>query len=103
MHERMGIALLHPSCAITPCVPPVSVVALRYRGQSRLPVRRPIVQALRTPDVSGEAHMDGSGPIFFCPIRSILRAAIAAAALACAGLPASTAGEAVMIAIDRMS
>src|SRR5207237_4851581 len=32
-----------------------------------------------------------------------LRGALAAAALACAGFPASTAGEAVMIAIDRMT
>ena len=47
--------------------------------------------------------MDGSGPIFFCSIRSTLRVALAAAALACAGFPASTAGEALMIAIDRMT
>jgi hypothetical protein len=43
------------------------------------------------------------GRYFFCSIRSTLRVALAAAALACAGFPASTAGEAVMIAIDRMT
>jgi hypothetical protein len=47
--------------------------------------------------------MHGLGPIFFCSIGSTLRAALAAAAMACAGLSASTAGEAVMIAIDRMT
>jgi hypothetical protein len=46
--------------------------------------------------------MDGSGPIFYS-IISTLRVALAAAALSCAGLPASAAGEAVMIAIDRMT
>ncbi|MEH2502010.1 hypothetical protein V1290_000821 [Bradyrhizobium sp. AZCC 1578] len=47
--------------------------------------------------------MDGSGPIFFCSIRSTLRVALTAAALARAALPPSTAGEAVVIAIDRMT